>query len=76
MKAEIFKGTGVALVTPFHNNGTIDFTALGNLVKYVIKGGVDFLVALGTTSEAPVLSTDEKTAVLNHIKEVNKGSLR
>jgi 4-hydroxy-tetrahydrodipicolinate synthase len=75
MKAEMLKGTGVALVTPFHNYGTIDFTALGNLVKYVIKGGADFLVALGTTSEAPVLSTDEKTAVLNHIKEVNKGRL-
>ncbi len=71
----MLKGTGVALITPFHNNGTIDFTALENLVKYVIKGGVDFLVALGTTSEAPVLSTDEKTAVLNHIKEVNKGRL-
>ncbi len=71
----MLKGTGVALVTPFHNYGTIDFTALGNLVKYVIKGGADFLVALGTTSEAPVLSADEKTAVLNHIKEVNKGRL-
>lgn len=75
MRDEMLKGTGVALITPFHDNGTIDFTALGNLVKYVIKGGVDFLVALGTTSEAPVLSTDEKTAVLNHIKEVNNGRL-
>ncbi len=71
----MLRGTGVALITPFHNYGTIDFTALENLVKYVIKGGVDFLVALGTTSEAAVLSTDEKTAALNHIKEVNKGRL-
>lgn len=75
MKAEAIKGTGVALVTPFHNYGTIDFTSLGKLVKHVIKGGVDFLVAMGTTSEAPVLSKDEKTAVLNHILEVNKERL-
>ena len=63
MKAETLKGTGVALVTPFHNYGTIDFTSLGKLVKHVIKGGVDFLVAMGATSEAPVLSKDEKNAV-------------
>jgi len=75
MKAETIKGTGVALVTPFHNYGTIDFTALEQLVNHVIKGGVDFLVAMGTTSEAPVLSKDEKTAVLNHILEVNRGRL-
>jgi len=68
----MIKGTGVALVTPFHNYGTIDFTSLGKLVNHVIEGGVDFLVALGTTSEAPVLSCDEKTAVLNHIIEVNE----
>ena len=75
MTAEPIKGTGVALVTPFHKYGTIDFTSLGKLVKYVISGGTDFLVALGTTSEAPVLSSDEKNAVLNHIIEVNDGRL-
>ncbi|MEE4256127.1 MAG: 4-hydroxy-tetrahydrodipicolinate synthase [Bacteroidales bacterium] len=75
MKAEPIKGTGVALVTPFHNYGTIDFTSLGKLVKHVIRGGADFLVAMGTTSEAPVLSKDEKTAVVNHILEVNKNRL-
>jgi len=75
MKAEQIKGTGVALVTPLHNYGTIDFTSLGKLVKHVIKGGADFLVAMGTTSEAPVLSKDEKTAVVNHILEVNKNRL-
>jgi len=71
----MLKGTGVALVTPFHQYGTIDFTALGELVKHVINGGADFLVVLGTTSEAPVLSNDEKIAVLNHILEVNNGKL-
>ena len=75
MKAEPIRGTGVALVTPFHNYGTIDFTSLEKLVKHVIKGGADFLVAMGTTSEAPVLSKDEKTAVVNHILEMNKNRL-
>lgn len=68
-------GTGVALVTPFHNYGTVDFTALGKLTKHVVKGGVDFLVAMGTTSEAPVLSLDEKNAVLNHIIETAGGKV-
>lgn len=71
MNPKVFKGTGVALVTPFHNYGTIDFTSLTKLVQHVLNGGVDFLVALGTTSESPVLSSDEKIAVLNHILEVN-----
>ena len=60
IKADMIKGTGVALITPFHNYGTIDFTALGKLVRHVIDEGADFLVVLGTTSEAPVLSKDEK----------------
>ena len=75
MKDKKFNGTGVALVTPFHDYGTIDFTSLGKLVRYVIDGGVDFLVALGTTSESPVLSADEKTAVLNFIIEEAEGRL-
>ena len=75
MKAETIKGTGVALITPFHNYGTIDFTSLGKLTKHVIDGGVDFLVALGTTSEAPVLTADEKNAVLNHILEATDGTV-
>ncbi len=75
MKPEMITGTGVALVTPFHNYGTVDFTALGKLTKHVLKGGVDFLVALGTTSEAPVLSLDEKNAVLNHIIETAGGKV-
>lgn len=69
MKTKQFKGTGVALVTPFHNYGTVDFTSLGKLVDHVIDGGVDFLVALGTTSEAPVLTPDEKNAILEYIVE-------
>ncbi len=62
--AKRLKGTGVALVTPFNADKSIDYTALEHLVNAVIKGGVDFLVALGTTAETPTLSTDEKQEVL------------
>ena len=61
------KGTGVALVTPFQEDGSVDYASLENLVNSVIKGGVDFLVALGTTAETPTLSTDEKQKILSAI---------
>ena len=64
-----FRGTGVAIVTPFHNYGTIDFTSLGKVLNHIIDGGVDFVLALGTTSEAVTLSTDERVAVTNYIIE-------
>ena len=51
-----FKGTGVALVTPFHEDGSIDFDGLTRLVKLQISGGTDFLVVQGTTGESPVLN--------------------
>ncbi len=63
------QGTGVAIVTPFHNYGTIDFTSLEKLLNHIINGGVDFIVALGTTSEAATLTLDEKTALMDFIKE-------
>jgi 4-hydroxy-tetrahydrodipicolinate synthase len=64
MAIQEFKGTGVALITPFQKNGSIDYNALEKLVSNVIKGGVDFLVALGTTAETPTLSAVEKQQVL------------
>ncbi len=67
-----FQGTGVALVTPFQFNHSIDYDALGKLVEYVIEGGVDFLVALGTTAETPTLSHQEKLDVLNYIIDKNQ----
>ncbi len=67
------KGTGVALVTPFHKYGSVDFSALGTMVDHVIEGGVDYIVALGTTSEAATLTQDEKTAVVEFIVEKNDG---
>ncbi len=70
-----FKGTGVALVTPFTADGSIDFEALTRLVKLQISGGTDFLVVQGTTGESPVLSQDEKMKVLKHVMEVNQRQL-
>ena len=67
MAIQKLHGTGVALITPFHKNGKVDFTALEKLVEHVIKGGVDFLVAMGTTAETPTLSAAEKHEVLTAI---------
>jgi 4-hydroxy-tetrahydrodipicolinate synthase len=62
-----FRGTGVALVTPFDNNNSVDYAALEKLVNHVIDNGVDFLVALGTTAETPTLTAAEKKEVLASI---------
>lgn len=62
-----FRGTGVALITPFNTDGSVDYAALETLVNHVITGGVNYLVALGTTSEAPTLSADERKQVLKFI---------
>ena len=67
------QGTGVAIVTPFHNYGTIDFTHLEKLLEHVIAGGVDYIVGLGTTSEAATLTSDEKGAVMGFVKETVGG---
>lgn len=69
----MFEGTGVALVTPFTNDNNVDYTALGKIIDNVIDGGVDFLVALGTTAETPTLSKAEKKAILNFVIEHNNG---
>jgi len=64
-----FKGTGVAVVTPFHNYGTVDFQSLEIVINNIIKGGVDFVLALGTTSEAATMSKDEKSAIVDFFIE-------
>lgn len=69
MKKFDLQGTGVALVTPFHKQGNIDFTAFGNLIEHTISGGVDYLLCLGTTSEYPTLSKQEKMAVVEYTIE-------
>jgi 4-hydroxy-tetrahydrodipicolinate synthase len=58
------RGTGVALVTPFAKDGSVDFTALGKVIDHVIKGGVDYLITLGTTGETATLSKEEKIAII------------
>jgi 4-hydroxy-tetrahydrodipicolinate synthase len=64
-----FKGLGVAMITPFNPDESIDFDALKKLTDYLIEGGVDYLVVQGTTGESPVLSADEKAAVLKCVAE-------
>lgn len=63
----MFEGTGVALVTPFTKENAVDFEALGKIIDSVIDGGVDYLVALGTTAETPTLTKEEKLQVLDFI---------
>ena len=58
------RGTGVALVTPFAKDDSVDFTALGKVIDHVIKGGVDYLITLGTTGETATLSKEEKIAII------------
>lgn len=65
-----FKGTGVAIVTPFKNDFSIDFAALGRVIKHVIEGGVNYIVAMGTTGEPATLSKDEKKALISYVVEV------
>jgi len=67
----MFEGTGVALVTPFAKDNSVDFTALGKIIDQVIAGGVNYLVALGTTAETPTLTKEEKLAVLNFVLDHN-----
>ncbi|MFC7773208.1 4-hydroxy-tetrahydrodipicolinate synthase [Flavobacterium sp. GCM10027622] len=68
-------GTGVALVTPFRKDFSVDTEALTKIVNYVIDGGVEYLVVLGTTAESATLSQDEKELVINTIVEANNGRL-
>lgn len=67
------KGTGVALVTPFQSNEAIDFAALGNLIDFVIAGGVEYVVTLGTTGETPTLDKQEKLSIVNYTFEKVNG---
>lgn len=72
---QVFVGTGVALVTPFKKDFSVDTEALKRIVNYVIEGGVEYLVVLGTTAESATLSQDEKEVVINTIVEANNGRL-
>ncbi|MGE5418988.1 MAG: 4-hydroxy-tetrahydrodipicolinate synthase [Chloroflexota bacterium] len=64
-----FRGTGVAIITPFKNDLSIDFSALGRVVNHIIDGGVNYIVALGTTGESVTLTKDEKKAIISYVIE-------
>ncbi len=74
-KMEQFRGTGVALITPFTSNDEIDFEALERLVNYQVDNGIDYLVVLGTTGETATLSKNEKDLIKAKVLEVNNGRL-
>ena len=70
-----FRGTGVALVTPFEKNGNVDWADLEKLIEHVIAGGVEFLVSLGTTGESVTLSEEEQRQILDFTIKINRGRL-
>jgi len=72
---EKLKGTGVAIVTPFHRDQSIDFTSLEKIIEYIISNNVNYIVALGTTGESVTLSKDEKNAVINFVIETVNGRI-
>lgn len=63
MLTQKLSGVGVAMITPFTPEGQVDYQALGNMVNYVIEGGVDYIVALGTTAETPTLYNSERAVI-------------
>ncbi|MEF9477712.1 4-hydroxy-tetrahydrodipicolinate synthase [Chryseobacterium sp. RRHN12] len=71
----ILKGVGVALVTPFNEDLSVDFDSLTKLVDYNVENGTNYLVVLGTTAEAATLSAEEKKQVIEHIIKVNNKRL-
>ncbi len=75
MNLNSLKGTGVALITPFHKDGRIDFKCFKKLVDRCIDNKVDYLVPLGTTGESATLTKDEKSAVTDFVTEVADGRL-
>jgi 4-hydroxy-tetrahydrodipicolinate synthase len=69
------KGTGVALVTPFNEDKSLDYKGLENLLNHVIDGGIDYLVLMGTTGESVTLSKGEKEAVVDFCKKINNSRI-
>ena len=69
------KGMGVALITPFKDDESVDYDALSKLVDYQVQNGTDYLVVLGTTAETPTLTEEEKKKILKRKKEINYGKI-
>lgn len=76
MAQNIFRGLGIALITPFNSDGSVDYVSLKRLVEYQIGNGADFFCILATTGEAPCLSHAEKEEITDFIKEIVKGRVR
>ena len=70
-----FHGTGVAIVSPFNADGSVDYDGLKSLINYLINGKVEYLVSLGTTGEASTLNKDEKKKIWEFTAEINNGRL-
>ncbi len=70
-----FQGTGVALVTPFNTDGSVDYNGLKNLINHLVDGGIDYLVSLGTTGETATMTKDEKKKVWAYTAEINNNRL-
>ena len=66
-------GTGVALITPFNEDYSIDYNSLDNLIDNLINNNIDYVVVMGTTAESATLSNFEKNQVLNHVKNKING---
>ncbi len=73
MAQNIFRGLGIALITPFTSEGDVDYKALARLVEYQIQNGADFLCILATTGETPCLTKEEKLEIKNLVVSVNHG---
>ncbi|HNP54730.1 MAG TPA: dihydrodipicolinate synthase family protein, partial [Ferruginibacter sp.] len=66
-------GTGVAIITPFDQTESVDYEALGRVIDFIIAGGIEYIVTLGTTGETPVLSKEEKADIIRYtLEKVNR----
>jgi 4-hydroxy-tetrahydrodipicolinate synthase len=75
MSAKDFRGTGVAIVTPFNQDGSIDFPSLGKVIDHLVKGKVEYLVVMGTTGENVTISNSEKQNIFSFVAEHTDGRL-
>ncbi|MBP3219298.1 MAG: 4-hydroxy-tetrahydrodipicolinate synthase [Prevotella sp.] len=75
MTRNIFKGLGIALITPFTADGAVDYAALKRLVRFQLDNGADFLCILATTGETPTLTAEEKTNIKNLVIELVNGQV-
>ncbi|HEY2721307.1 MAG TPA: dihydrodipicolinate synthase family protein, partial [Chitinophagaceae bacterium] len=72
---EKFRGTGIAIVTPFNADGSIDWSSFRGLIDFWIDGAVEYLVVLGTTGESPTIHGEEKQEVFSFVSKVTAGRI-